>query len=187
MTTRRLIAKVNELETLAKRNKNNAYHDAARNAMRQAQNIWTPALGIPKPDFTDEAWRDLDTDQMERMSALAERNALTGWASGATAALEAARIAWERLADPRLPRPRIPRGARRALERTTVMGGRQGGNWTTAQLSRVEEDEFRCHICIEDLSGSCYKHDLCRNIFCCECLDTWMSMSRTCPLCRQNL
>ena len=183
MTTQHLAAQVGQLATLAERNKNNGCYDTARIAMWQAQNVWTPALGTPRPDFTGEGWTELDLRQMEEMIDLAERNAIAGRVSEATASLETSRISWARLEEPRPPRPRLSRESRGAISRATA----QDEDWTAAHLSIQHEHEFRCPICIEDLSMTPYMHDSCKNIFCCECLDTWMSLSRACPLCRQDM
>lgn len=184
MATHHFIEQIKELEILAQRNKSKGYCDTARNAMHKAQSIWSPALGIAKPDFSSEDWHELNIEQMERMAAIAEENALSGWESGARAALERARIAWERLAEPRPSRPRISQEARRQLGR---MLNSQQEVWTATNLSTLGEVTFSCPICIEDLSGICYKHNSCKKTFCHECLDSWMRLSRTCPLCRQDL
>lgn len=70
MATHHFIEQIKELEILAQRNKSKGYCDTARNAMHKAQSIWSPALGIAKPDFSSEDWHELNIEQMERMLSL---------------------------------------------------------------------------------------------------------------------
>ncbi|TKA22752.1 hypothetical protein B0A54_18009, partial [Friedmanniomyces endolithicus] len=65
--------------TFQQRNKANKYHDAARDAMAQAQQIWTPGLGIDRPAFSAQELRELNIDQIETLVDLAQRNAISGW------------------------------------------------------------------------------------------------------------
>jgi hypothetical protein len=117
MSDQQLITQIHDWKTLANWNRINGSYDVARNAMYQAQDEWTPTLGIPKPDFSSEEWRSLHITQMEKMLASAEQNARGGWRGGAATALQAACTAWERLEVPRPPRPDISEEARARLGR----------------------------------------------------------------------
>lgn len=56
---------VKKLIDLVEKNKAGGYQDAARNAMRHAQGIWTLELGIPKPDFSAQERRELDRAEFD--------------------------------------------------------------------------------------------------------------------------
>ncbi|EOA85967.1 hypothetical protein ACJQWK_02680 [Exserohilum turcicum] len=107
------IERLNELVALAQRYKNSGLCDAAWIAMRKAQKIWTPELGISKPDSSSEGWREVDMEQIVETTAITEENELIGLENRARVALETAHIAWERLPEPKPPRPQISPKARR--------------------------------------------------------------------------
>lgn len=51
MADSHLIVRIEDLVRLAERNKSSRCHDAAKSAMREAQSLWEPRLGIPMPGF----------------------------------------------------------------------------------------------------------------------------------------
>ncbi|KAK0246739.1 hypothetical protein LTS09_018120, partial [Friedmanniomyces endolithicus] len=65
-TRQRQCRRIEELVALAYRTKAKKYHNAARNAMAQAQQIWTPWLGIDRPAFSAQKLRELDVDQRNK-------------------------------------------------------------------------------------------------------------------------
>ena len=175
------VAELEKLVALAEIYQYNRNHARARNAMLQAQDFRSPELGVSWPNFSSEAWRDLDLEHLEQMNFLAEQNAIASWGSEAIAALEEALIAWARLACPRPPRPTIsPNGWRK------ITGG-QHKYWIPDHNLTLESGSFSCPVCYQELSEPHYKHDVCQQTFCCKCLNTWMESSTTCPICRSKI
>jgi hypothetical protein len=180
MADRQLFHEVKNLMERAETCRASNYFAPARNLVREAQGKWSPTLGIPRPDFSNEVWRELDTREMEQMSAFTDGNAVYG-EDGATAALEAARTIWERLAELRLPRPELSQVSQRRLQT-----GRRV-TWEPSHLSTAEGEKYFCPICIQDRNEDSYKHDYCKKTFCIECLNKWTEYSRSCPICRQDM
>lgn len=59
---------VTDLVARARSNKEQRYHQSARDAMNEAQAIWqTEQLqaSMPRPDFSPEEWREIDIDGAE--------------------------------------------------------------------------------------------------------------------------
>ena len=172
--------RIKDLLSIAQRNKERGYHDAARAAMRQAQEAWTPDSGVARPEFTDREQRELNLDQIEKLVALAQQNGSSGWESGEIAAIRAAHDIWERLHPPRPPEPLVtPRDGRRVRI-----------NWTPSHLSYFRAaTPFDCPICLESIQsdqlGS--RHNMCGHQFCGECMQKWTEMAMTCPMCRRDL
>jgi Ring finger domain len=49
-------------------------------------------------------------------------------------------------------------------------------------------NEFKCSICLETVEDEkVRKTKLCGHEFCCSCLEKWLGMRKTCPLCMQEL
>jgi hypothetical protein len=175
------VAETQDLMKRAEIRRAGNHFDTARDLVREAQDKWTPTLGIPRPDFSNEVWRELDTRQMEEMSAFADRNAIDGWEDGVTAALQAARTIWERLAEPKPPRPELSQVSQRHLQT-----GRRV-TWKPSHLSTVEGEKYFCPICIRDRDEDSYKHNYCNNTFCIECLNKWANYNKSCPICRRDM
>ena len=174
------VDQVEKLVALARRNKDEGYHDAARSAMRQAQQTWTPGLGIAEPDFSAREWRELDIDQVEKLVAIAQQNSINGWESGEMAAIHAAHEIWQRLHDPRPSEPFVTPRDRRCVRIT----------WQPSHLSQSTTTTlFDCPICLEAVHKGqlCSTHDACRRRFCTDCMQKWAEMSMTCPMCRKAL
>ena len=170
---------VEEMESRARRGKESGYYTPAHNAMREAQSTWNSGLGIPKPGFSPQEQRELDIMEMEEMQSSARRNVISGWESGALAAIQAAYEAWERLAEPRPPQPHLTGQEGRNLHRIRSY-------WAPSHLSKIQAESSTCPICFDDLEGECYQHT-CGKLACCKCLDRWAKLAMTCPLCRAPL
>lgn len=55
-----------------------------------------------------------------------------------------------------------------------------------APLTTTESD-FKCPICLEYDAASTRQTVLCQHKFCSPCLEKWLSMRKTCPMCMQSL
>jgi hypothetical protein len=165
---------VKKLEDLARKNKNGGYHDAARNAMRQAQSKWSSELNVERPDFSPREWQELDFEQYRSFMSLMQQNAQMGWTAGAIAAREEALQVWERLPTPRPSRP-APVVDNRRIHSTPLVLQSSGAT-------------FDCPVCLEPVEGCQprFEHD-CRKQFCEACISRWATFSSTCPMCRQDL
>ncbi len=145
---------------LAEWNKEQRFHQAAREHMRHARRLWEARehlqVRFSMPKFSPEELRAMDIAELEDMVATASRNAISGSTSGMQIALRHANEIWWNLEEPRPRRPIVP------IQR--------------------QEISFECPICYNTAESGC-RHT-CGNIFCQNCLSSWIVVAQTCPLCR---
>ncbi len=76
-----------------------------------------------------------------------------------------------------------PQAPRFVMEEIPVRPARN--TWTSEEFSHdIHED---CCICLKSVKRSDTTRTTCGHVFCTVCLQEWISRSRTCPMCRQNV
>ena len=71
----------------------------------------------------------------------------------------------------------VPRGFRTTEERNLVMNG----------ISLVRNDGTLCTVCQETLSPETNAVELlCGHLYCRECIDKWLELSKRCPVCSKD-
>lgn len=71
-------ARIVHLILRAREEKRSGNYRAARDIMDQAQLLWRDGLGIEKPDFSVEEWRDLVVDRVQALETLARKHKNSG-------------------------------------------------------------------------------------------------------------
>lgn len=126
--------------------------------------------------------------RIEELRRLAEGRKISRDHNAAKSAMREARDLWKPMLGvpkPDFTRPQRPQTPLEVSGR--AMATPNLAIWTKSHWCSQEIFDFTCPICVETLSGTCYKHDTCQNIFCCTCLESWLARSLTCPLCRADV
>jgi hypothetical protein len=53
--------------------------------------------------------------------------------------------------------------------------------------SKLPADLYDCAICYDTIQPNNYSKTKCNHYFCRTCLDAWLDMNTTCPMCRESL
>jgi len=55
---------------------------------------------------------------------------------------------------------------------------------TTSAQDKLPADLYDCAICYDTIQPTNYSRTKCDHYFCCTCLDAWLDINTTCPMCR---
>ncbi|KAH8655612.1 hypothetical protein BX600DRAFT_469997 [Xylariales sp. PMI_506] len=166
------IAELQETVALARWHMERRHILSARDAMAKAQSLWAATEELqtdPEPEFTPQELLELDIAEMQDITALVLHNATSGWIEGTQAAFGRAQEIWMRIGGPRPLLPEIHVEVQPSQTSATTL----------------VEASFQCPICYNSFESGCQTS--CTHTFCMQCINSWMDISRSCPLCRSIL
>ncbi|BCR99786.1 uncharacterized protein AKAW2_50128A [Aspergillus luchuensis] len=178
-----MMDEVKRLEDHARRCLRMQLFDPGCDAMREAQELWNPALGVAKPAFSSDELRQIEVGKVQTLENLARLFLRNQFFDAAQNAMERAQVHWS--IGIGIPRPGFSTNEQSRIQTPSFGEGLKSRKALDRLERRVVISMDNCAICIDIMApGQMEVLGECGHRFHESCICEWLMQRNACPLCR---